>query len=557
MLLRFFKDIPNKVILLQTVERLGSLNERLAALFYTQALFFLLLTLVKPQFTEMRYLTLALALLFFSPLLQAQAPCGVTAQDAAQIKARMLQNRADIDRARIEQFQNSRNTKYIPIAFHIVGTNSGDGYINENNVLDNLCTLNDHYAPQGVQFYLHNGVFNYLNNSVLYNHTSSNGARLAMAAAKKSGAINIYIGNSAGGSSSGGTILGYYAPGQGLDYIFLIKNATGGGQTTMTHEVGHYFTLPHPFNGWEGETYDPSQPTPLNIGFSNTLVEYQDGRNCTLSGDGFCDTKPNYNLGFSNSTCNYTGGAVDPDGVLIDPDEDNYMSYFPDACQTRFTSDQQAAIAADIVARGWSNSITPPASALSGNVNLTYPINNQVAPLGVTLQWSAVGNASGYVVELYENIAGVALQRILVDNSTTNSYTIPASLMQDNRQYRWTVRPYNSYYVCRSGPAASSDFISSLAANVVSPDAMLSDAKIFPNPSTAGNAQLEVQSQDAQIVALRIVDINGRVLVEQSNIWLNNGPTLIDLPTATLASGFYVVELNGENGTLRRKLQIR
>ena len=39
------------------------------------------------------------------------------------------------------------------------------------------------------------------------------------------------------------------------------------------------------------------------------------------SGDFLCDTPADYNLGFGWNNCNYTGGAMDPNGILLNPDE--------------------------------------------------------------------------------------------------------------------------------------------------------------------------------------------------------------------------------------------
>ena len=49
-------------------------------------------------------------------------------------------------------------------------------------------------------------------------------------------------------------------------------------------------------------------------------TEKMDGSNCETAGDYLCDTPPDYN-GFGWDDCDYDGGAQDPMGVEIDPEE--------------------------------------------------------------------------------------------------------------------------------------------------------------------------------------------------------------------------------------------
>ncbi len=66
-----------------------------------------------------------------------------------------------------------------------------------------------------------------------------------MIALKDTNALNVFTNGSAGGG-----VAGYYS--RRGDYVFILNSYANGGSTTITHELGHFFTLPHTFYGWEG-----------------------------------------------------------------------------------------------------------------------------------------------------------------------------------------------------------------------------------------------------------------------------------------------------------------
>ena len=67
--------------------------------------------------------------------------------------------------------------QYVPIHFHLVGDATGAGKHKERLVLDQLCHLNEFYAPLGMRFYLKPhptyGLFDYsINNNNVYSNQS-------------------------------------------------------------------------------------------------------------------------------------------------------------------------------------------------------------------------------------------------------------------------------------------------------------------------------------------------------------------------------------------------
>ena len=263
------------------------------------------------------------------------AQCGVDLTEGQAIKNRMLDNRRNKVEL-LERFERGRgndSTVYVPIQFHIVNRSDGTGGESNQDILDNLCRLNQDYLGINVEFYLA-GPTRVINQDLLYTNSFDNGmANYFMGLYRVPGVVNIFVGNEIVNSQSGGTTLGYYT--NGLDIIYAIQASVRGTGTTLTHELGHFFGLPHTFFGWENSQYggvmaNTTGRTPT-ITLAGTPVEYiaRSGglENCQIAADGFCDTDANYLFGFFGGTynngCTYAATAMDPRGWLFRPDAIN------------------------------------------------------------------------------------------------------------------------------------------------------------------------------------------------------------------------------------------
>ncbi|HMX40450.1 MAG TPA: hypothetical protein PKD78_08985, partial [Saprospiraceae bacterium] len=286
--------------------------------------------------------------------------CGNTAQEQLD----HLIPRLEDNRAAYEQGQAvaDRAIMYVPIHYHLVAGTDGTGRAKESQALDNLCRLNDAYADQDIRFYLSThpsyGIFNKtINNDAVYlNQTST----FIMQSRRHKNAVNIFVVKEPATSNNnppGVIVNGYYSPTN--DWIVLRSTEVTGkvNNPTAPHEVGHFFSLPHTFLGYEEDPFestDPTWPIAPAVSPGGTPTERMDGSNCTVAADRVCDTPPDYNFGLidTDNNCKYEGSggqfAKDPLGVVVNPMEENMMGYFNGCNPFAFTPNQKALILADL-----------------------------------------------------------------------------------------------------------------------------------------------------------------------------------------------------------------
>lgn len=225
----------------------------------------------------------------------------------------------DFTQNRQNRSSSSNCLNYAPIKAHIIRRSDGTGGLTEAELNSAIATMNTFYANACMAFYLCDGI-NYIDDDTYYDfHTDDEGALTS--ANNVVDLINIYFANSITNGSS--FYCGYaYYPG-GPDVVLMDNGCTTNG-STLSHELGHFFSLPHTHNGGD---------------------ELVNGSNCTTAGDEFCDTPADPNLsGNVDSSCNYTGTDTDANGDSYLPNTRNVMSYSRKACRTEFSTEQYAAI---------------------------------------------------------------------------------------------------------------------------------------------------------------------------------------------------------------------
>ena len=489
---------------------------------------------------------------YFSAQINPHGQCGYLAPHSEV--DRLLKNKALIQ----ANGNPEGNTNYIPIQFHIVGTNGGTGYIKLEEVFEGLCKLNEDFADTNLQFYF-NGNFNYINMSAMYDLEfpqvpSSVNAEYANNAVDD--AIDIFIGN---GLSSGNS--GYYT--SGLDIIYMDKTYINSVDNILAHEMGHYFSLMHPFFGWENTEYDPDNPTPTTvIYFGQTYnVEYVDRAiNCEDSGDYLCGTPADYIWDWDGG-CNYTGGAVDPDSVLIDPDEANFMGYysFSGCLDYFFSDDQKDVMSMDYQNRPEINQISPPnlVPINETTTNVTPPIDSLIEIYSnVELEWEPVPNATHYLLQVSRLSSFFFMEEEVLLTGTN----FTATNLAKNKDYYWRVYAMNHAATCTLTASEKFTFSTGDAepVSIKNIDIEKLEISISPNPtsknSSAINVWLEKSLQDVQ---LEIFDINGKMIFEKNIEQLNSGwSSLLIENEVNFQNGVYLITFKNQDILQTEKLVV-
>ena len=236
--------------------------------------------------------------------------------------------------------------KYIPLTFHLVASSAGAGRITEESILQQVASLNVTYADQEAVFYIDR--FNYFDNDAVYNTPGSASATTQMRLREDNNSINIFTVNNIENIGPGQT-LAYYDPQD--DWLVSRKGEINGSSSTLAHELGHFFSLAHPFSGWDCVPYNLDDYTnPVNVDFTlpceggggSQLIELHNRSNCNTAGDRICDTPEDYNPGlFYQDDCDENTSVRDKNNEVITPMTNNFMSYYRECATYVFSPTQK------------------------------------------------------------------------------------------------------------------------------------------------------------------------------------------------------------------------
>ena len=254
-----------------------------------------------------------------------------------------------------KSFAKQGNVKYIPVVFHVIH-NGGSENITQAQIMDQMRILNEDFRKKAgtngdkstnpnatdmeFEFRLaqvdpngnrHDGINRI--QSTATNNASDNVKSLSRWPSSKY--LNIWVVKSISlGGTSGGTVLGYaqfpsymsFAPNNDgivirADYVGSIQSGNSSHMgRTLTHEVGHWVGLYHPFqDGCTGQT----------------------ASNCASAGDRVCDTPPVAEANFG-SVCDATLNSCTGDSPDLPDMITNYMDYLDGKCANTYTLGQKA-----------------------------------------------------------------------------------------------------------------------------------------------------------------------------------------------------------------------
>lgn len=508
-----------------------------------------------------------LFLIFFANVSIAQKHvCGVTHQDQEQ----MISFIENFNKTSNLSSVRSVDPVYIPIKFHMTSENDGSGRIKADAMLDQMAVLIEDYKKLGIYLYLQDARANYLNSTSIYLNPGN--FVNTIVSKKDADAVNIFIcenANPPGSDDDAGVVLGFYNPSG--DYIIIRNNDVRNATSSLTHEVGHFFALPHTFFGWEnvyaffGWVTSQGQVLPWNVnqfngmynmttcGGSNELAEVMDQSNCTQSADRICDTPPDYNFGFGAGGCNWNNTLADINGDIIDPQENNIMSYFGGCDEYAFTDGQVAVMIANFnsnVRDHLDRDYIPDTTEIVSDHELVSPANNETLDYydKILLDWTDAEGASNYLISV--NSATGDFFEFYTEDS---EYFLEE--LEPNTFYFWDVRPFNEGVTGTEGKNSFFTTGSELNTSVNESD-FIQNVSVFPNPSRAGqDINVALTMEKSMKVTSSIVDITGKI-VNTNTQFLNQGNNALRIE-AILESGIYILKLDTEDGSIHKKIIVQ
>ena len=489
-------------------------------------------------------------------LSQQNGHCGTIDQTA-------ILQRLDMNKRLLKSAPELRNEEllYVPLQFHIVTEDNGNGAIGEEKILEQLCRLNDDYRPVNMRFYLKHD-FNYIAYTKLYEDPGNSFSSIKMSANKVNDAVNIFIVDQIG-SNSTGTTLGYYQPNK--DWIVVIKSNVHGNTQTLSHEIGHFFSLAHPFNGWEACPYDAAEyGNPLAVTLvpcSGELIELVNGSNCEDAADMICDTPPDYNFGLVDpeGNCSLDFEVRDPNGDLIDVMENNYMSYFFNCSSYSFTPTQIDLMRVDYQSSGrnYIRSIYKPDTTLIEQVAplITAPEYNSTTTYYdyVLLDWDDVPGASNYLIKVTTGFFTKVETYYHVEGT---SELLLTELPADEKNVTVIIWPYNEGNSCDTESSVTHKFkTSSIPVSVHDLD-LEGDFRLFPSPvSRASGSFILWSERSIPNARIQLTSLDGKVVIDEYRA-IDPGQNPVYMNYGALPPSVYVFHLVDGQKSYTKKLLV-
>lgn len=512
----------------------------------------------KSKIITMKYFLILLSTMFALNSFSQVHICGT--KDDGSMMERLEANKRIMDQH--INFRGDNDWIYVPVQFHIVSNADGVGGVEERKLIEELCTINKNYLPNKMKFYF-TPEFNYIKHNLLYSDPGASFAEAKIKTSKNKNALNIFIVDNIASGSGFGQVLGYYSP--LLDVIVIRKNQIGISEQTVSHEIGHFFSLAHPFYGWEENPYNAAtHGNPLKIqkiqwGGVNFDIELVNKSNCNNAADKLCDTPPDYNFGIVDpeQNCKLNGPILDFNKDTIKTQENNYMSYFFNCGKYQFTPMQVAAMRADFLhsLRAYIRTGVIPDTTLinASDFKVISPFENETTAFydQVTLDWDDMPGATHYLVSIYPPSAPNNIKYIIVKSESK----LVLSDLEKNKKYTWHVKPYNVGNTCTNKLGPANFKTGAYTVGIEDELNAGEDFEIFPNPISDGQLYLysRFSSSDVQ---LRMYNSLGQ-LVESKEIDLTAGTNSLNLTKSNYQHGFYNLVLKTKERDYIRRIIIQ
>ena len=369
--------------------------------------------------------------------------CGVSSSDQYQWMERYQRNQRQ---AAVPG--SARSMTAIPVAYHLVGRSNGEGMPPAWQAWESVCVVNETFAGTGLFFYVSH-ISTTASNGIFNDHTLQIN-QLAMRGLKRPDALNVFVVNNAAALGSG-NVTGYFD--ETDDWVVVARSTLRPGNHTVAHEIGHFFSLFHPHLGWDGQAWSAAlhgNPAPATAPDGTTPTELQNGSNCATAADRLCDTPPDYNFGLAwQQSCTYSGPALDPAGMAVNPDETLVMSYFNDSCRAVFSPQQTALMLADVQQpeRAYlQTGFVPQQQGGASPVSLAGPLGLTPHVGGsLTFAWQRHPLAATYYLEVDRSPSFALEPKGILTSDTSVSFSYP---FVTGGTYHWRVFAYSPNEVC-------------------------------------------------------------------------------------------------------------
>jgi hypothetical protein len=431
---------------------------------------------------------------------------------------------------------------YVPVRLNIPLKDDGTGGVTESSAFSGFCQLQQDLAPYNIHVYMKDTI-RYIRNTTLWTMASVQTAQQQDAGLDPT-LYDIYLVPTA----INGTACSF--TNRQVGYSCMAINCTAAEPHSWVNVFGVWAGLYRTFTGWEFQTPTPGVPAPAGS-------ERVDGSNCQTTGDGLCDTPPDYL--YNRWTCVNGLSAdtyLDPAGVAFRIDGTNYMSSSNGTCPNRFTPQQVAAMFAyaPTTRAAVVNQPAPtPIPAVTTLVTNLLPANNTTlnTTTTATLTWSRVPNATMYLVEVATNSIFSSLAKTAVIADTT----ISLNGLLANRTYFWRVRPLNQQNVCLLSGASAFKFKTAAVVGTESTNLEAEALNIMPNPVQQGQpVLLDVSILQGDKARLLITNTTGQI-IQEKELWILP-QYQYEINTADLPKGIHFVTLQNEHGIAGCKMVV-
>lgn len=486
---------------------------------------------------------------------------GVCGTEGAAFFDRLAHNVQQIEHHTVTE----RMTKYIPVTWQVIGKSDGTSRVSMKKIIEQMCALNEDFEVVDFHFYIKN--IKYTNNTTIFDNPTVGINNGTFNSKRDNAALNIFVANNAtppGGGSDGGVVLGYYDPTPGRDWLVIKKSEISAGSSTLPHEVGHYFSLEHTFYGWE-EPYnaaDHGTPAPI-FSPGGQRTEFMNGDNCHIAADLICDTPPDYNFGFTTPGCNYNGNAMDPNGEVVDPMEENFMSYFLGCSRDDyiFTPQQIQVMEQDYNSpfRAYIRSNYVPQHEAFDTPALLSPTNEAVTQVydKITFEWENVMGATNAFFEV-SRVPSFPSNFGTSSIVQGNSITIDSDDFEfdPDKKYYWRITPYSEGYFC-APTTGSSTFTTGLLSSISKLD-VVDSWSVFPNPvQNTDKLTVQIESSHNFIAEVELYNLMGQLVKSFGSQNVEIGDNNFEVAVDGLSAGVYTLLIESERGLLQEKIVVR